>query len=126
VTTSPLVSSLAKTIGKAMSSTFLPATFTRLGETAGPNDWTPGTTGNVNYPCRAIVDDWEESWTSGQDLNAKSTRKVIILAYTLPLRPRSGDQITIRGETFTITPNGSRPAVMSDPALATWIVSALA
>lgn len=118
--TSPLAGSLARTLGRALSSTFLDATLARDTAVAGENDWTPGTPTTKNYSCKAIHVEWRTMLPPGQVLNEKSVRKVIILANSLAVQPRSGDRITIRGETFVVMPEGTSPVVMSDPALATW------
>jgi|GEM_PF-5456665 len=115
-----LEGSLAKTLGKALSSTFLPATLARSTIAAGPNDWTPGAETVVSYTCRAIHEEWGSEWLAGGLVDA-SERKILILANSLSVRPEIGDRITIRAETFTIVPADSgKPAVESDPALAIW------
>lgn len=118
--TSPLAGSLAVTIGKAFNGLFLDATLTRVTQGAGPDPWTPGAPVPSVYPVKAIHDQWAAGLLA-QGLVAADDAKLIILAATCPVKPQSGDTITIRGEAFTIVPEGSgKAAVSTDPALATW------
>jgi hypothetical protein len=118
--TSPLSGSLAATIGGAFKTLFLDATLTRTERAAGPNEWTPGTEASVIYPVKAIHEMWSASWLA-QGLVAADDVKLLILAASCPVKPRSGDVVTIRGEAFTIVPEGSgKAAVSTDPALAVW------
>ena len=117
--TSPLLSQVARQIHQGMSSIFLPATLTRA--TAGAGDpFDPGTPTTTSYSCRAIHEDWS-AYHMASNLVAGSDRKIIILANSLGFAPEAGDQVSIRGETFTIYGSGAgQPAVEADPALATY------
>ncbi len=125
---SPLSGSLAKTIGKAMAGIFLDAVLIRdvVSDPDPVTPWVPGSNTPVNYPCKAIHEDWSSSYLAGGLVNA-GDRKVLVLASTLAVEPAPGDRITIRGETFTVVPQGSgQPAVSTDPARATWTLRATA
>lgn len=122
--TSPLAGSLAKTIGKAMSGLFLDAVLTRAVHAAPDplEPWTPGTSTDTDYPCKAIHEEWSAYHRQG-GLVLSSDRRVLVLASTVAVEPAPGDRITIRGETFTIVEQGSgQPAVSTDPAKATWVL----
>lgn len=121
-----LTGGLAKTIGGAMQSIFLDATLTTVTATDGPNDWTPGEPVTVDHACKGIHDNWSSSLLAG-GLVAVDDRKLLILADSLPVTPKAGDLITIRGEQFTIVPEGAgQPSVSTDPAKAVWICRARA
>lgn len=119
---SPLAGPFARTVGRALAPTFLPATLTRV-TTAVPDPetpWIPGAATSTTHSCRAIHDIWDATWLAG-GLVAAGEVKIVILAATLAVEPEPGDTITIRGETFTIVPAGAgKPAVSTDPARATW------
>jgi hypothetical protein len=122
--TSPLAGSLAATIGGAFKGVFLDATLDRIERAAGPNDWTPGAGTPVTYPIKAVHDQWAAGLLA-QGLVAADDVKLLILSASCPVKPRSGDQVTIRGEAFTIVPEGSgKGAVSTDPALAVWEIRA--
>lgn len=110
---SPLAGSLARQIGRAASSIFLPATLVRdvpgvIVDAADPPAPTQAT-----YPCKAIVEVYSERYRL-DGLVKQNERKVIILATTLSVRPAVGDRVTISGITFTLA------EVSTDPAEAAW------
>lgn len=119
--TSPLLGSLAATIGSAMSSLFLDATLTRFVPNPGPDPADPLPPTAVTYSCKAIEEEYS-SGVRGQGLVAATDINVLILASTLAVEPVSGDQLTIRARTVTIVPASAAgiKAVRSDPAKATW------
>jgi hypothetical protein len=121
---SPLVSSLAKTIGKAFNSLFLDATFTQVVTIEGATPWETGTPGVNTYPCKTIHDTWNASLLA-QGLVSSDEVKILILATSLPVKPAAGDAVTIRGQVFTISADGGKmPSVSTDPAQAVWVVRA--
>lgn len=120
---SPLSGSLAKTVGKAFKGLFLDATLTRETPGTGPA-YDPGPSTTVEYVCKAIHDQWS-SFDIANSLVEASERKILILATSLAVEPASGDKITIRGETFTISGSASgKPAVATDPAKAVFVMRA--
>ena len=103
--TSPLAGSLARTIGKALASTFLPAVLTRAG---------------TAYPCRAILDQWGKESGPGGALTNPDVR-ALVLANSLAVEPESGDVVALQGYTFVVVSNqDTKPAVSTDPARAVW------
>lgn len=102
-------------------------------DTPGPNSpahnpWDPNPAGEpVSYPCKAIHDEWS-AHTIGQGLVEANDQKVLILAASLSIEPRSGDRITLLGKTLTIVPanTAGQKAVMTDPAKAVWVCRARA
>ncbi len=120
--TSPLLGSLATTIGKAMSSIFLDATLTRdvPGTIVDPAD--PPAPTQVTYGCKAIESEYG-TLDRAQGLVSETDIQVLILASTLATDPKPLDRLTIRGKTVSIVPAGSgnMPPVKSDPARATWL-----
>lgn len=124
--TSLLQGSLAKTIGSALSSTFLDATLTRLIPAVSPDPADPQPPTQTTFPCKAINDAWGAYYRTGGLVGA-SDRQVLILASTLATVPQSGDRITIDGATLTIVGSGQgQPAVSTDPAKAVWTIRASA
>ena len=105
----------------AFSCVFHDSTLTRTSLVYGANEWdAPASSSTTAYACKAIHDTWGASWLSG-GLVAADEVKVLVLAASLEVEPQPGDQITIRGQTFTIVPaGGGKPAVSTDPARATW------
>jgi hypothetical protein len=117
---SPLAGSLAKTIGGAFKGLFLDATLTRVTRAPGAQPWEAGTDTTVTYQCKAIHETWGATWLA-QGLVAADDVKVLVLAASCAVKPKSGDVVTIRGEAFTVVPMGSgKPAVSTDPAQAVW------
>jgi hypothetical protein len=119
--TSPLLGSLAATIGSAMSSLFLDATLTRdvPGTIVDPAD--PPLPTQITYSCKAIEQEYSAG-LRGQGLVGATDIQVLILASTITVEPQPLDRITIRGKTVTIVPMSAAgmKAVQSDPAKATW------
>lgn len=120
--TSPLLGSLAKTIGKALAPIFLDATLTRdvPGVIVDPAD--PPAPTQSTFSCKAIEQEYG-SMDRAQGLVSETDIQVLILASTLATDPKPLDRLTIRGKTVTIVPAGSTgmPPVKSDPARATWL-----
>ena len=109
--TSFLAGSLAKTIGKALASTFLPATLTR---------------GSSVYSCSAIFENYGQFPGAGGALSTPDA-KILVLASTLAVSPVDGDVISIptapfaSGLSFVVfSLKDSVDAVSIDPAGAVW------
>lgn len=119
--TSPLEGSLARTIGKAMASTFIAATLTRDVEqdSPAPEPGNPPNIVQVDYPCRAIVSEFSDFYKL-QSLVQANERKILVLAASLSTVPQENDRITIRGKTYAVV------SVSTDPALATYELRATA
>ena len=114
---SPLSGLISNAIGKALNSTFLPATLTRAGEPTGPAfDPTPGTP--QRFTCRAIVDTYSDHFKTGGLVTAKD-RKVLILATSLATRPEEGDIVTVNGGASVVIHDAE-----VDPAGALWTCKA--
>jgi hypothetical protein len=118
---SPLLGSLAATIGKAMSPIFLDAVLTRDVPVSSPDPADPLPPTTTTFPCKAIEDEFD-SGTMGGGLVSDTDVKLLILASTLATDPKNLDRITIRGRTYTVVPEGTSglKAIMTDPARATW------
>lgn len=110
--TSFLEGSLARTIGKALKSTFIDAVLERDGPTTGP-DYDPVPGAPVTFACKVVPDEFSDYFRAQGLVNANES-KVIILASTLATEPTPGDRITFRDKTFTLI--DAKP----DPAIATW------
>jgi hypothetical protein len=117
--TSVLESSMAKTIGKALSGLFLDAVLTRSTPVAGANAWEPASQLTNTYPCKAITEERSIAFLPSGTATSDYV-KIIILANSLSIAPLPGDMILIRGRQYTIVHDGSLPAVSIDPAQATW------
>lgn len=111
--TSPLSGSLAKTIGKAFNSLFLPAMLVRDVPQTGGDPADPLPPLPANFPCRGMVESYSQ-YLRANGLVQANERKVLILAFSLGVRPAAGDRVTIRGVTFTLL------EVSTDPAEAVW------
>jgi hypothetical protein len=118
---SPLLGSLAKSIGTAMASIFLDATLTRDIQGVGSDPADPPAPTQATYRCKAIEENYSAG-LCGQGLVGATDIQILILASTLAVEPAPLDRITIRGRTVTIVPADSKgmKAVQSDPARATW------
>ena len=122
---SPLSGSLAATINSALGFLFLDATLTRdvVPESPAYDPADPPASVPVSYPCKAIRDHYSVGHRSGGLVEGKDV-KVLILQNSLSTTPAPLDRITITGMggPFTIVAPGAggMPAVMADPANATW------
>lgn len=127
---SPLLGSLATTIGNALASTFLDATLTRdvAGVASDPAD--PPAPTQVSYSCKAIEQEYGAG-LRGQGLVGATDIEVLILANSFKdssgvaatVEPAPLDRITIRSNTVSIVGDnaqGMKP-VRTDPARATWM-----
>lgn len=115
--TSPLLGSLAKTIGKAMGGLFLDATLTRDVQGVGSDPADPPAPTPVEYACKAIHEQYSERFRL-EGLVRDGDRKVLILATSLDVEPSPGDRITIDGFVFLIINTAT------DPARAVWTCQA--
>jgi hypothetical protein len=120
---SPLVSSLAKTMGSGLSGICLDAVLTRdvPGTIVDPADPPPPT--QTTFACKGIEQEYG-TLDRANGLVDERDIQVLILASTLATDPKSGDRITIRGKTVSVVPGSSTggiPPVQSDPARATWL-----
>lgn len=111
--TSPLAGSLARTIGSAMSSLFLPATLIRDVPQVGGDPADPLPPIPATFNCRGMVEAYSQ-YFKANGLVEQNDRKVLILAASLSVRPKPNDRVTIAGITFTIMD------VSTDPAEAVW------
>lgn len=102
--TSLLAGSLARTINKALSPIFLPATLTR---------------GGATYACRAIFDKWAPEFGV-----STSDGTVLILAGSLSTTPQAGDQLSFQGRSVVVASLlPTKPAISTDPAIAVWTLA---
>lgn len=119
---SPLLGSIANTIGNAMAGLFLDATLTRdvPGVATDPAD--PPAPTPVVYTCKAIEENYSAG-LRGQGLVDARDIQVLILANSISVEPQPLDRITIRSRAVTIVPADAAgmKAVQSDPARATWL-----
>lgn len=122
---SPLSGSLAATIYGAMKNLFLDAVLTRdvIPDSPAYNPADPPAPVSVDYPCKAIREEYGLGFRVGGLIDLQDFR-VIILQNSLSTIPIPLDRITITGMggPFTIVPPGIRgqPAITADPANATW------
>ncbi|MDB5620520.1 hypothetical protein [Tardiphaga sp.] len=107
--TSPLAGSLARTIGAAFNTLFLPAVLVRdVPQTGGdPADPLPPLA--ANFPCRAVVEAYSQFYRANNLVQA-GERKVLILATSVGVKPTAGDRVTIQGITFAISEVSTDPA----------------
>lgn len=90
--------------------------------------WDPAAPGTPDeFTCKAIHDEWSANAVS-LGLVETLDQKILILASTLSVEPRSGDRIELKGKTLTIVPanTAGQKAVMTDPAKAVWVCRARA
>lgn len=109
--TSPLEGALARTVGSAFRSLFLPATLTRDMVPTSPSfdPFDPPAPIPVEYGCRAIVERYAQKFRL-EGLVEANERRVLVLTTSLSVRPQPNDRITVRGVTFTIVEVGTDPA----------------
>ena len=119
--TSPLLGSMAISIGKGLAGLFYPAVYEVDGPTTGaPHDPIPGAA--TQYPCLIIEEDFGSYEVQG-GLVKGTDRKVMILATSIAVEPVNEGRITTRGRVLTIYSDGEgKPAVSTDPARAVWTV----
>ncbi len=109
-----LLDDVARDVSRALKDAFLSCVYT---ETA--TDTLNATTGDfssratVNHRCRAIIEDYG-AYYFANSLVEDGDRKVTVLARTLRITPKTGDKVTICGDTRVIV------AVSRDPTGATW------
>ncbi len=114
---------IAATINSAFQNVFYDAVLTRLVPTAGPDAHTPGVPQEVDYPCKALREEYSAGYRL-QGLVADTDFKIKILAAGLATVPEPGDRITIAKQNVvgTIVPanTAGQQAVKTDPATAVW------
>lgn len=113
---SPLEGALAAQIYTGMKFLFLAATLTRDEPAASSPDYDPADPPeptSTDYTCKAIVETYSERMRAEGLVHVKD-RKVLILANSLSVRPRTNDRVTISGITFLVM------NVETDPATAVW------
>lgn len=111
--TSPLSGSLARSVGKAFNTLFLPAVLVRDVPQVGGDPADPLPPLAAEFKCRALVESYSQYYRANNLVGA-SDRKVLILATSVSVRPAPGDRVTISGITFVL---GN---VSTDPAEAVW------
>lgn len=117
--TSPLESAIAKAVYSGAKSLFFDATLARDTLTTGSPDvsFDPAGVTTTTYTCKAIRDN-PSKYEMSSGLVRTDQVKILILANSLSVTPRTQDRVTIQSETFTIdTVNG-------DPANALWTCTA--
>lgn len=114
---SPLSGSLAKTIHKASKNIFLDATLTRDVVASGGNPADPPAPTPVNYPCKAMRDNYSAFDKMNSSI-ATGDFKILILVNSLAVMPISNDIITIQGASSSIIKTDV------DPANAVWVCQA--
>lgn len=113
-------------VGKAFSKVFFDGVLTRVVNDPADEAWDVGTAHDVSYSCKALVDTWEASHIA-RGLVTATEAKLLILASTLSIEPKSGDYLTVKGLTYLVTGDGGNPsgngmpAVSTDPAKAVWV-----
>jgi hypothetical protein len=109
---------IAALVSDGLEAAELPLDLTLTRTVAGTPDpdepWVPVTPTTTAYPCRGFEDSYSAYYLANQ-LVQEGDRKIVILAQSLAVTPEPGDQITSRGETFTIV-----GPVKTDPARAAW------
>jgi hypothetical protein len=106
-------------INDALGDTFRDAVLYRDAAGTGPV-YDPGAPTTTTYACKAIHDQWG-AFYRGNGLVSVEDRKVLVLAASLAVVPRSGDRISLEGQTFEIVSAGEgQPGVTTDPAKAVW------
>ena len=108
---------IAALVSDGLEAAELPLDLTLTRTVAGTPDedepWLPVTPTTTTYPCRGFEDNYSAYYIVN-GLALQGDRRIMILAPSLSVTPIAGDQITSRGETFTVV------SVKSDPARALW------
>ena len=109
---------IAELVADGLAAADLPfdLTLTRVvpGEPDPAKPWEPVADTVQEFECQGFIDSYSDFWIS-QGVVQAGDRKISIIAKTLSTVPMPGDQITARGETYTIVGD-----VKTDPAIALW------
>lgn len=110
-----ILDDLPDVIAEALDDVFRPAVLLVPGSKVsdGQGGWKPGPA--VEYPCKALVDDYSDMRRATSGIPAND-RKIIILATSLSVAPAVGHTINAEGRDWQIV------ALTRDPARATWEV----
>jgi hypothetical protein len=117
--TSILEGEIAETIADALIDAAIPLDIVVTRSTPGvgsdPADPPPPTL--TDYACKGFTDVFSDSFLAG-GLVQRGDIKVVVVADTLAIEPAPGDQVTIRGKTYTVAD------VSADAALALYELQA--
>lgn len=110
-----ILDDLPDVIAEALGDLFRPAVLMVPGNKVsdGQGGWKPGPT--VEYPCKALVDDYSDMRRNTAGIPAND-RKIIILAASVAASPAVGHAIRAEGR------NWQTISLSRDPAAATWEV----
>lgn len=108
-----ILDDLPVVIAEALDDAFRPAMLLAPGNKVsdGQGGWKPGPA--VEYPCKALVDDYSYMRRATPGIPAND-RKIIILAASLSVQPAIGHAIRAEGRDWQII------GLSRDPAAATW------
>lgn len=108
---------IAALVSDGLDAADLPLDLTLTRTTAGQSDpaqpWVPTQDTVTSYACRGFEDSYSAYYIAN-GLVQEGDRKIAVLAQSLSITPQPGDQITSRGQTFTVI------GVKTDPARALW------
>lgn len=117
-----LIDEIAEMVADGLQAADVPYEMTLTRTTPGVPDpdqpWVPVTPTVETFDCLG----WEEDWSAfylANDLVQSGSKKVCILVPTLAVEPQLGDEITVRGLTYTIVGPSK-----TDPARAVWEIEA--
>lgn len=117
-----LIDEIAEMVSDGLQAADLPYALILTRTTPGVPDpdepWVPVEPTVENFDCLG----WEEDWSAfylANDLVQSGSKKVCILVPTLAVEPQLGDEITVRGLTYTIVGPSK-----TDPARAVWEIEA--
>jgi hypothetical protein len=113
---SPLEGALRAQVYKGLRNLFLDATLTKDTPSSNSPDvdgFDPPAATPTDYPCKGMVEVYS-NYDKAAGLVQTNDRKVLILADSISVTPRTGDRVTIRGVTFNVI------NVETDPAIAVW------
>lgn len=108
---------IAALVSDGLESADLPLDLTLIRTTPGTPDpdqpWVSVTDTVTSYACRGFEDSYSAYYIVN-GLVEEGDRKIMIVVPSLSVTPQPGDQITSRGETFTVI------RAKTDPARALW------
>jgi hypothetical protein len=108
-----ILDDLPDAIAEALDDVFRPAILLVPGNKVsdGQGGWKSGPA--VEYPCKALVDDYSDMRRATASIPAHD-RKIIILAASVAVQPAVGQAIRAEGRDWQII------SLLRDPAAATW------